>query len=752
MARNSKGRSGQKKKTSTSNKSKSSKTSTQKHVECQEDEKDDIWSIDEEEELVTPKSELLHTQTKVQLKPNFTEWMNSIREKHPVSKMGNIQEDIRPIVLDETVTMQVGMIEHNNADKQGDDLVHITMDDIQPEVDYWKPSIVSFVIGANPPGKVMEGFFRRHLDIDVTQDEIKRIPIWVHMELNFKYWGAKCLEKIVKPVGTLIKVNNVTAQREKLQYARCMIEVEINQKFPMAVQFLNEKNEITNVPITYEWKPEICSKCKRMGHESQQCVAATTQFKLQKKWVQKGKSNEVQKSIPTKTTSQRQKKLGDKGVSRERGQQPEPMIHYAVQPRSGLPEFFCSFIYAHNDAKARELLWKDLDRANDKLDGPWMIMGDFNCVLNIDEKIGNAVRAGEMEAARVMANDQWLEVYKGMNAIFLAEGCSDHSPALLRMNQGCHPSDPHDAHLIEQEKNADKEYRARHKAYMQFLRQKEKIDWVKEGDENSALFHSSIRKRRIHNIVYTIKDKVGVFHDTPDGVQEAFLDYYQELLGSNIRERRPVQREVVQTGLVVNEEHKVTLTSPFTPADVKKIVFSLNGDKAPGRDGFGAHFFKHNWDIIGEDTTKAVLSFFESGRLLKEVNNTFISLVPKVSCPQDVTEFRPIACCNTIYKIITKLLCLRLKEVLPDLISENQGAFVHGRYIIHNIMVYQDLVRKYGRKNVSPSCMIKVDLRKAYDTVEWRFVQEMLEALNFPQKFRGWIMTCVTTLKYFLWF
>ncbi|KAL2898836.1 LINE-1 retrotransposable element ORF2 protein [Bienertia sinuspersici] len=285
---------------------------------------------------------------------------------------------------------------------------------------------------------------------------------------------------------------------------------------------------------------------------------------------------------------------------------------------------------------------------------------------------------------------------------------------------------------------------------MQFLRQKAKIDWVKDGDENSALFHSSIRKRRIQNTVYAIKDKAGVFHDTLDGVQGAFLDYYQELLGSNIRDRKPVLREVVQNGTVVNEEHKASLTNPFSPADVKKIVFSLNGDKAPGPDGFGAHFFKHNWDIIGEDTTKAILSFFESGRLLKEVNNTFISLVPKVACPQDVTEFRPIACCNTIYKIITKLLCLRLKEVLPDLISENQGAFVHGRYIVHNIMVCQDLVRKYGRKNVSPSCMIKLDLRKAYDTVEWSFVQEMLEALNFPQKFIGWIMTCVTTPKFSL--
>ncbi|KAL2929780.1 Isopentenyl-diphosphate delta-isomerase [Bienertia sinuspersici] len=436
MARNSKGRSGQKKKTSTSSKPKSSKTLTQKHVECQEDEKDDTWSNDEEEELVTPKSALVHAQT---------------------------HEDIRPIVLDETVTMQEGMNEYNNADKKDDDLVHITMDDIQPEVDYWKPSIVSFVIGANPPGKIMEGFFRRvwrehgvdkviTIKRDVTQDEIKRIPIWVHMELNFKYLGAKCLEKIVKPVGMLIKVDNVTAQREKLHYARCMIEVDINQKFPMAVQSLNEKNEITNVPITYEWKPEICSKYKRMGHASQQCVVTNNQPKMQQNGI-------------VLTWNPNSFAVAIQYMS-------DQLMHYVVQPRSGLPEFFSSFIYSHNDAKARDLLWKDLDSLNNKLTGPWMIMGDFNCILNVDEKIGTAVRAGEMEAAkcymeacgmqdipysghyytwsnkqmaservftkldRVMANDQWLEMYKGMNAIFLAEGCSDHSPALLRMNQG----------------------------------------------------------------------------------------------------------------------------------------------------------------------------------------------------------------------------------------------------------------------------------------------------------------------------
>ncbi|KAL2900389.1 hypothetical protein RDABS01_025471 [Bienertia sinuspersici] len=264
------------------------------------------------------------------------------------------------------------------------------------------------------------------------------------------------------------------------------------------------------------------------------------------------------------------------------------------------------------------------------------------------------------------------------------------------------------------------------------------------------MFHSSIKKRRLQNNIYAIRDMKGDLLDKPTEVAASFLQFYQELLGTEISQREVVMQEIVNRGPVLNEGQRESLIAPFIKDEIKKAMFSIHGDKAPGPDGFGSYFYKDNWEIVGDQTCEAVLSFFDSGKLLKEVNSTFLSLIPKVTCPFDVSEFRPIAYCNTIYKCITKLICVRLKEVLPELIAENQGASVHGRYIVHNIMVCQDLVRKYGSKNTTPSCMIKLDLRKAYDTVEWSFVEEMLRGLQFPEKFITSVMECITTPQFSL--
>jgi len=99
------------------------------------------------------------------------------------------------------------------------------------------------------------------------------------------------------------------------------------------------------------------------------------------------------------------------------------------------------------------------------------------------------------------------------------------------------------------------------------------------------------------------------------------------------------------------------------------VVFSLDSNKAPGPDGLSAHFFKFYWNIIGGEVTKAITSFFRRGYMLKDINHSFIALILKGNNAASVNQFRPIRLCNVLYKISSKLLANRLKQVLNRLIS-----------------------------------------------------------------------------------
>ncbi|XP_060972340.1 uncharacterized protein LOC133038266 [Cannabis sativa] len=398
---------------------------------------------------------------------------------------------------------------------------------------------------------------------------------------------------------------------------------------------------------------------------------------------------------------------------------------------------------------------------------------------------------------RVMANQAWLDQYLTAEANFLSEGTFDHSPCVLSLysrrvegrSVGMWSSylnfsnkvqdvwnnrvygtkmyqvisklkalkpvlkeinkdgfsdmhtavqraqgdlenvqqqlqqDPLDIEMIDRELAARTKLIRVQQDYSTFLQQKAKVTWIQNGDLNTAIFHASIKQRARHNQIFSIENQLGSRIIDPNLISTAFVDYYKELLGTSMANRRTV---------------------------LKKIV--SRGNKALGPDGFSSFFFQDCWEIVGDDIFQAVTSFLESGNLLKEINATILTLVPKKKCPNTVKDFRPIACCNVIYKIATKLLCSRIKLILPNLVSLNQGGFIKGRFIGHNIMICQDLLRHYGRKNNKPSCIIKLDLQKAYDTIEWDFIEEMLQGLLFPPKFIKLVMNCVRTPHFSLMF
>ncbi|KAL0380246.1 UNVERIFIED_CONTAM: hypothetical protein Sangu_0088900 [Sesamum angustifolium] len=125
--------------------------------------------------------------------------------------------------------------------------------------------------------------------------------------------------------------------------------------------------------------------------------------------------------------------------------------------------------------------------------------------------------------------------------------------------------------------------------------------------------------------------------------------------------------------------------------------------------------------------------------MLRQLNHTIIALVPKSEHSPSVADYRPISCCNVIYKVITKIIADRLSPALMQLVDSSQAAFVGGRNITDNIFLAQEMVRQYSRKRISPRCTINVDLRKAFDSVSWTFLSrvlhggiERLPAWTFP--------------------
>ena len=136
--------------------------------------------------------------------------------------------------------------------------------------------------------------------------------------------------------------------------------------------------------------------------------------------------------------------------------------------------------------------------------------------------------------------------------------------------------------------------------------------------------------------------------------------------------------------------------------------------------------------------------------MLRKINYTHIALIPKNNSPEKITEFRPISLCNVIYKLVSKVLANRLKKILPHIISENQSAFVPGRQITDNVLVAFEVMHHLHKKNKGKvgQMAIKLDMSKAYDQVEWPFVEAIMHKMGFHEQWVKMIMECITTVSY----
>ena len=159
-------------------------------------------------------------------------------------------------------------------------------------------------------------------------------------------------------------------------------------------------------------------------------------------------------------------------------------------------------------------------------------------------------------------------------------------------------------------------------------------------------------------------------------------------------------------------------------------VFQLNKEKAPGPDGFTIAVYQECWDVIKEDLMRVFFEFHTKGVINQSTNATFIAMVPKKSQTFKISDYRPISLVTSLYKIIAKVLSGRLRKVLHETIFGSQGAFVEGRQILDAVLIANEVVDE-KRRSGEEGVVFKIDFEKAYDHVEWGFLDHVLQRKGF---------------------
>lgn len=179
----------------------------------------------------------------------------------------------------------------------------------------------------------------------------------------------------------------------------------------------------------------------------------------------------------------------------------------------------------------------------------------------------------------------------------------------------------------------------------------------------------------------------------------------------------------------------LALTRPISAEEIKMAAFSVKSSSAPGDDGFTGIFYQKYWHIVGPSVVAEIQGFFTTSFLPPGWNHTQICLIPKIANPTLMKDMRPISLCSVQYKIISKILCDRLKTLLPSIISDTQGAFVSGHLISDNIMIAHEMVHglRTNSKVTDEFMAVKTDMSKAYDRVEWCFLEVLLEKMGFDR-------------------
>jgi hypothetical protein len=279
-------------------------------------------------------------------------------------------------------------------------------------------------------------------------------------------------------------------------------------------------------------------------------------------------------------------------------------------------------------------------------------------------------------------------------------------------------------------------------------RQRSRVVWLKEGEQNTSFFHRKASGRAKKNKISKLRRADGTMASKEEEFVNIANGFFSDLYKKDDDVNPAALLEAIQP--VVTDKINADLLADLSEQEIGDALFQIGPLKAPGPDGLPARFFQRNWALLKGEICNAIELFFKEGVFPDNFNLTKIILIPKSTDAMGLKDYSPISLCNVIYKIIAKCMVNKLRPHLHGLISENQSAFIPGRLKSDNALIAFECFHAIhcSKKEDGSFCAYKMDLTKAYDRVEWSFLEESLLKWGFDRRWVGWIMACVKSVKF----
>ncbi|GLT30193.1 hypothetical protein SLA2020_050080 [Shorea laevis] len=530
------------------------------------------------------------------------------------------------------------------------------------------------------------------------------------------------------------------------------------------------------------------------------------------------------------------------------------LIHCSISQQQ--VAYLATFVYVQPHAAQKDLFWNQLNDLAQHITNSWVVMGDFNDILTVDEVSPRATRGfvraqrfrdriascGLHSTAALGCKFTWvrkqngrvvlrerldralfnflaLESFTDAKVINLPRLCSDHHPVLLCLDTPLLASGlvkpirfeaawlTHDAFkqvfteawlshgsllpnaiksvqeaCMQWNKNVfgdifrrkrqlkgrlqgiqnsvhyttshflqglemellDEYHRALHAEEL-FWCQKSRVEWTASGDRNTKFYHASTVIRRGKNRISALKID-GTWEKEPSILKHHIQDFFVGLFTKQVTQPCNLDYSVFQPRL--SDEDGNSLLLPASLEEVRIALFSMKALKSPGPDGIQPIFYQKHWDVVSGTLLTFINNALVDGFFDCSLLQAHIALIPKGENPDVIQKFRPICLLNVAYKVLSKVLVNRLRPFLQQLIGPFQNSFLAGRSTTDNVILTQETVHSMrklrGRKG---ALAFKIDLHKAFDSVDWDFLRQVLVDFNIPASLIKLIMFSVTSLQ-----